>query len=483
MKQKTSESFCQALLELDINHAKALANLVISLASYTEADSVVELSKSPLYHFQYSSICDAINALCHNEAAYESISTKIRRHCMSFCSLPSDQIYRFNSDSSTLLKVFSPTLKDRVQVHIPNNVIAGNKPLSVGYRNSAITLSSYDSWQLTLSMKRIGIHQSATECLLGQLNGLFEDQQLPFYKANLVINRLDSGYGNAHYLAPSYKHTQLVNIVRLRQGQKIWLPSLQKNTHGRPPIYDDKPYYLYQNSQTKSFKYKDQIRSVYQRSIFEIAPSQVATMGSATMKGRKILHQIFSWNNLLLRTKKGNKMSDKPINLLAVISTDATTGEKIFQQPLFMVVSGKNKDILSPSQTFCEYQERYDIEPFFRFNKQKLLLDKFQTSDVQHLDNWMLVVQLAVFLLFLTAQQAQHTCPKWQKYLPKEKAPNATRLTIAQARKAAQNLFLTFDKSPFLPKKSKKGIGRQKGETQIAKIRYDIYQKKKKSPV
>ena len=159
MKQKTSESFCQALLELDINHAKALANLVISLASYTEADSVVELSKSPLYHFQYSSICDAINALCHNEAAYESISTKIRRHCMSFCSLPSDQIYRFNSDSSTLLKVFSPTLKDRVQVHIPNNVIAGNKPLSVGYRNSAITLSSYDSWQLTLSMKRIGIHR------------------------------------------------------------------------------------------------------------------------------------------------------------------------------------------------------------------------------------------------------------------------------------------------------------------------------------
>jgi hypothetical protein len=131
-----------------------------------------------------------------------------------------------------------------------------------------------------------------------------------------------------------------------------------------------------------------------------------------------------------------------------VVSIDTQSGKNIFKQPLFMVVSGKNKDQLSPQDAFCEYMQRYGIEPFFRFNKQKLLLDKFQTPDVQHLDNWILVVQLAIFLLFLTAYEAQHTCPKWQKYLPIEKEPSGgvpskIRLTIAQARKAAQTLFLT----------------------------------------
>jgi hypothetical protein len=483
VKQKTPESFCQAILSLDINHAKALANLVMSLSSFTEAQSVVELSTSPNYHYQYSSINDAINALCHSEKDFETVSQLIRRFCLSFYSSPTAAVYRMNSDSSTLLKLFSPTLKDRSLVHIPNTVISGNKPVSVGYRTSSITLSEDDGWQLTLSMQRIGLEQTATECLLSQLDNLLKDKQLPFKAADLIINRLDRAYGNAQYLSPSHQHQQLVSVVRFRQGQKIWLPKLPKNTLGRPCQYADVPHYLIENSQTKLFKYKEQLREVHQTSIFEITPSQIETMCSVSKKGKKIIHQIYTWNDLLLRTKKGHKMSDKPINLLAIISTDAQTNKKIFQQPLFIAVSGINKNQLSPQDAFCEYQQRYDIEPFFRFNKQKLFLDKLQTCDVQHLDNWLLVVQLAVFLLYLTAQYAPHTCPKWQKYLPKEKVVGTTRLSIAQAKKAAQKLFLTFCKKPFLPKKSKKGKPRQKGQKQVPRTRYDVFKKKKKAPI
>lgn len=119
---------------------------------------------------------------------------------------------------------------------------------------------------------------------------------------------------------------------------------------------------------------------------------------------------------------------------------------------------------------------------FFRFNKQKLFLDKFQTPDNQHLDNWFLVIQLAVFLLFLTASDAQHTCPKWQKCVPIEKEPSPLRLRVAQARKSAELLFLTFDKIPFLPVKSKKGKPREKGQTQGKRVRYELVKKKKKPP-
>lgn len=468
-------------------HAKALGSLVMSLASFEGAHSVVGLSESPLFHHQYSSICDAINGICKNESQYTAISEQIRRFCMQYYPASDDNTYRLNSDSSTLLKLFSPTLQDRSQVYVPNNVIPANKPLSVGYRTSAITLSEPDGWQLPLAMERIKLDQTATECLIGQLSVLFKDKLLPFEKANLVVNHLDTGYGNAQYLSPAYQHDNLVSVVRFRQGQKVYLPSTKINKQGRPSIYDQMPRYLYGESQNKTVKYKETLREVFQSSIFEVSPTMIQQVESITKGGRKITHQLTQWNNLLLRTKKGKRMDDKPFNLVAVLSIDTQTGEKVFKDPLFIVIFGKNKDNLSPKDAFDEYSQRFGIEGFFRFGKQKLLIDKFQTSDIQHLDNWLLVVQLTVFLLFLTAYDAQHTCPKWQKYLPIEKkvsggAPSKKRMTIAQARKAAQGLFLTFDKIPFLPVKSKKGKPRQEGQKQIQRTRYEIIRKKKKTP-
>jgi hypothetical protein len=154
VKQQTSESFCQAVTKLGTYHAKAVANLVISLASFKNARSVVVLSGSSLFHHQYSNIAEVINRVCVKESDYESISKMLLCFCMQYYSVPMGNIYRFNSDSNTILKLFSPTL---TQVHIPSNVIVSNKPLSVGYRTSAITVSESDGWQLPLATKRINL--------------------------------------------------------------------------------------------------------------------------------------------------------------------------------------------------------------------------------------------------------------------------------------------------------------------------------------
>ena len=167
-----AEDFCQAIIRLDIKCAKALANLVMSLAS-TKTDSVVSLSESCFYHFQYSSIADAINALCHQDKAYSKICDLIQQFCLGYHQKPFDGIYHLNSDATTLLKAHSVTLSERSKVHVPNNVIAGNKPLGIGYRASTITLCEYDDWQLTLSMRRTEVSQSATECLLAQLSSIY----------------------------------------------------------------------------------------------------------------------------------------------------------------------------------------------------------------------------------------------------------------------------------------------------------------------
>ena len=69
MKQfSNAEQFCTEILQLNPPHAKAVATLVMALASFTDATSVVSLSQSPLFQHQYSSLTDAIAHLAYYEA-------------------------------------------------------------------------------------------------------------------------------------------------------------------------------------------------------------------------------------------------------------------------------------------------------------------------------------------------------------------------------------------------------------------------------
>ena len=57
------EQFCKSILRIVTRNSKAFANLVMGLASQRGAKSVVELSLSRSYHYQYSSISKSIKAL------------------------------------------------------------------------------------------------------------------------------------------------------------------------------------------------------------------------------------------------------------------------------------------------------------------------------------------------------------------------------------------------------------------------------------
>lgn len=57
------EQFCKSILRIVGRNSKALANLIMGLASYPSAKSVVEVSLSKCYHYQYSSINKAINGV------------------------------------------------------------------------------------------------------------------------------------------------------------------------------------------------------------------------------------------------------------------------------------------------------------------------------------------------------------------------------------------------------------------------------------
>jgi hypothetical protein len=64
------------------------------------------------------------------------------------------------------------------------------------------------------------------------------------------------------------------------------------------------------------------------------------------------------------------------------------------------------------------YLQRYDLEHFFRFGKQKLLLDKFQTPDEKHEEHWWQLVALAYLQLWAAKDMASNLPRPWEQYLP-----------------------------------------------------------------
>lgn len=452
----------------------------MALASYPEARSPVELSLSPVYHYQYSSISKTLDKLAADNKKRSVLQKSIQELCMSYFHPPAWQAYYLlQTDTTPLCKPHSPTMKDRTYIATPNNVIAGNKPLSIGYETSFINLSDSDgSWSLPLSIKRLPLDQNASECALSQLEELFVNPNLDL-SASLVINTLDSKYGNARYLSPAHQHEHMVNVVRLRWGMKVWKRHYRTDTGGHPGIYGDQ-YYLQAQSGYKTYKKSPtkETYQVFQRSIFDLPADEELQFGTRTVKGRKLNVELWRWNDMMIRTKNGHNMKDKPFDLVAIRTTDAQTGKLVFDREMFVAISGKRKAEVSIDQGYEFYRRRYDIEPYLRFAKQRLLLQDYQTPDTEHLDNWLLVQQLTGWLLYAASNEADFQPRKWEQYLPKNKQVKfAPRLSLSQVRKVAQKLFLTFDPEPFKPIKSKKGKGRQKGQTFEPRKRHKVVKK------
>ena len=151
-------------------------------------------------------------------------------------------------------------------------------------------------------------------------------------------------------------------------------------------------------------------------------------------------------------------MKHKPFDLVGVQVTNVKTGKALYKRQMFFGIFGKQKQQITTKESYEEYRGRYDIEPSFRFNKQNLFLDKYLCEDVQHLDNFFLINQLANWLLYTAADDVQFIPRKWEvnKSAPVEKTE---KLSIAKTHRSVERLFLTFDEKPFLPKPAKKGKG------------------------
>ena len=482
--------YCLNILYSGTSRACALTNIMMSLANAGhQYKHPVELTLDPYCHYTYSNLSKVVKHFQYTEAILRQFFTAYADPPKRLIS--GKEYYAFGYDFTKVIKAYSHSLPNRGYL-VAANPVAGKLGITAGYVLGALHyLCGEGGFAPMTSFMRIDTQQDKDNIALSQIRSFVADNKKQLEQSVIFLLAMDSAFGKAKILSPLHEHKQLVGLIRLRQGMKVWtVYKGEQKGQGTDRIYGDQ-YYLFSESKTKKTLRKGVEVTVVQQSIRDLTADEAQAQKRELQNGKSVIITLRRYNNLLIRTKQGNNMKDKPFDLVEVTLQDVDTGEAVFQKPLYIAVTGTLKAEVSTWEAYIEYLRRFDVEKVYRFSNNNLLMSAFQTCEATHLDNWLLITQMAYWLLFVARTDIdQVLCQTWQKYLPNNKAANdpenlATKkcmLTPAQVQKSIGTIFYTFDKSLFLPKVRKNGKGRAKGTKLPKRPKQPIIKKNKKTP-
>lgn len=347
------------------------------------------------------------------------------------------------------VRPYAKTLEDKSIVYSPNPA-PGNKPIAVGHAYSVLAClpekspSSPFPWVVPLSVDRVKTSEKGHEVGPQKLCELMKDNTSPLNQS-LCVHVADTAYFTMPIREMTSTVDNLVSIARLKSNRTIYAPATgtRKKYGGKMKLNDP-------STQTQ--------------------PDQMVEIETSTSKNRLIKVIIKVWHDQLLRGSNEFKGYDHPFNLYQICVFDAKTNKKLFKRPMWLAVDGDQRHELDAKSVYESYRQRYDIEHFFRFGKQKLLMDGFQTPDVIHEEKWWQIVQLAYTQLYLSRDICQLIPNPWERYLPRFKQPVEEDIPANVSPSLAQRYFPKILEQIGTPakdvRKVKPGTGREEGDKQ-----------------
>lgn len=451
--------------------ADAVMDLLDALASMSNARSVVELSLSPLFRREYSSVSDAI---AHFFKGSEPAKVQEERRAWEkelsgligrYLPRPTyRRFWLFGTDVVPIPRPFARALEDRTFVYQPNTV-RGNRPVAIGHQYSELAFFPEKThiddppWVVPLVMRRVSSTEKATMVGAEQVAMLMEDERQPFHD-ELCVHVADSTYSAANFLGRVGKYKHLVNVTRTAENRVFYrqFPPLEgKASPGHPQWYGER------------FSLKDDT-TWWQ-------PDVVAATTFTTKKGRTYQVRLEGWCNMLMRGKKDLPMHKYPFTLVRARVLDEQ-GQPVFKRTLWLVVMGERRDELSLVEAWEAYGQRYDIEHYFRFGKQRLLMAAYQTPEVEHEENWQQIVQLASVQLWLARDLAAARLRPWERYLPQANAQVASPSLV---QRDFERIIRQIGTPASAPKRRGKSLGRAKGTRPARRKRHSVIKKSKKA--
>ncbi len=474
IEQKTAEAiailqeFRQDLYNFFPLRADALMELIDALASNSNAHSVVELSLSPLFRREYGSVYDAIEHFFVPSSAENAVQEQ-RAHEQEILGLitpylPAPQqrkYWLFGTDVTYLPRQFARTLGDRTFVHCPNT-IKGNKPVTIGHDYSVLSFlpekvsAGSPPWVVPLIVRRVKSTEKASQVGAEQIAAVVAEETLPF-KGELSVHVADSAYSAREHLGSVAIIENLVSVIRLPCNRVFYcqyeLPEGEKNPVGHPTWYGDR------------FDLKDPDTWP--------EPDETAETTFVTKKGKTYTVQLEGWHDMLRTGEKDIPMHKYPFTLVRARVLDKN-GNPVFKRDMWLLAIGERRWELSLVDIWEAYSQRYDVEHFFRYGKQRLLMAAFQTPDVEREENWWWIVQLAYIQLWLARSLAETLPNPWERYLPQSETGEASPSTV---QRDFERIIQQIGTPAQPPKRRGNSSGRVKGDKPPPRPRQPVIKK------
>jgi hypothetical protein len=449
--------FRESLHQFFPYRAGATMDLIDAIAGNSSAQSPVQLSLNSLFPRQYSSLHDAVDNFfvptSPDKAETERRQQQLGRMRLVAGQWPKPQkrnFHLFGLDTTGQPRPFAPTLKDR-GIHYQPNPAPGNRPIMVGHTYSVLAglpekaEKPSPPWVLPLLIRRVPTDKKAIDVGADQVADLLQDESLPF-GSELSALVADSSYSAREFLGPVVVHKNLATIVRMRGNRVFYRKPVQDNTaagRGHPIWYG------------ASFDMKE--ASTWGE------PDAVESVPFTFRNGRVCQVEIEAWHNLLMRGTKDIAMHKHPFTLIRITMKDSE-GKAVFNRPLWLAILGERCYEITLFDAYKAYRQRYDLEHFFRFGKNRLLMASYQTPEVEHEENWWEIVGLAYVLLYGAAPLAQTLPRPWERYLAEVKENQSGQLpSPSMVQRDLDRIIQEIGTPSQLPKPRGKSPGRKKG--------------------
>ena len=386
------------------NQADTLMELVDAICSTPEARSIAEYSLSPYFRRSYSMLYKAIDGM-------ELDALWLAHQLNPYLPRPKARpFWLLMVDVTPNPRPYAYTLADRGMVYQPE-VVKGKLPVTIGHQYSTVALGLEpeagisSSWVLPLLTERVATDQDKEMVGMNQLGTLLDDEKLPFGK-ELTVEVADSSYSKPQSLYAHRKYPNVVTIARSR-GNRIYyhqyVPSEEEQEdsgRGHPTWYGER----FSLADSETWR----------------EPDQTWTFQEASRRGKQYTVEVQAWHNMLMRGKtKPEKlpMHECPFTLVRIVRYDKE-GNPAFKNALWLIVMGDRRDELTLDHIYDAYSARFDMEHFFRFGKQKMLMVCFQTPEVVREESWFQLTHIAYAQLWM-ARHLVHCLPRpWERNLP-----------------------------------------------------------------
>jgi hypothetical protein len=439
------KQFRQEVYQNFNKRADTLMNLLDALSSNTRAQSVVELSMNAAFQREYSALFTALD-----EWDTEKAGKTLAQLAGPYLPKPAGRpFWLIGTDVTPQPRVHAQTLEDRSFVHQPNT-IKSNKPITIGHAYSSMVLFPEEEnehgpvWAVPLSVKRVKSSEDKEMVGALQVQTLLDDETLPFHN-ELCVEVEDSGYSKPAFLAKNRKKTNLITVTRARNKRTFYRQPLAvggEEGAGHPTWYGA-PFKL-PNETTWH------------------APDTTTTTTKVSLSGKTYRVEIEGWNNMLMRGERIPvilPMHQHPFTLVRIRLFNAQD-ELAFQRPLWLIVMGERRYEITLLHIFQAYQRRYDIEHFFRFGKQRLLLDRYQTPETGREEKWWLMSHLAYLQLWIARTVAQTVPRPWEAIPP---ADRKQPLSATHVQRDFERIIRQIGTPAAAPKRRGNAPGRRKG--------------------